>query len=412
MPILPFVLLICMVCCLSLPCMAADESFPDASTPASPASVQLSPSGGLLRVEQDLPLIRQGGTAVISFVLPAGSENLRLQVPGPTIAGWSSVPQVIERTGALSRREARLKAEKADIEQQRVRIAAQMALWQERPETAKFSYEDMAAIEKKLAEGLPVLQRELARLDQRHAQVAAELEGLETNAALGSRIRVVLDGPVQAETVRAEYSYTLADCGWEPVYSFAARTEKGDANGIDVGLMARVWQRSGIDWQNAQITLVTRGAGPREPSRLPRWELAARQPIESTSRARSGMGTMAVPVDAAAVPASRQATAAPAHAAVRLMPAGNWQREASARAVPGCSSPRRNGRRHCSGWPDRDRPGGRTIRSGLWPNTSCLPVRCGRQVRPSSAWMARAWARETSLRKRAKPNSSSGPTRA
>ena len=134
---------------------------------------------------------------------------------------------------------------------------------------------DMAVIEKKLAEGLPVLQRELARLDQRHAQVAAELEGLETNAALGSRIRVVLDGPVQAETVRAEYSYTLADCGWEPVYSFAARTEKGDANGIDVGLMARVWQRSGIDWQNAQITLVTRGAGPREPSRLPHWELAA-----------------------------------------------------------------------------------------------------------------------------------------
>lgn len=339
MPILPFALLICLVCCLSLPCMAADESFPDASTPASPASVQLSPSGGLLRVEQELPLIRQGGTAVISFVLPAGSENLRLQVPGQTIAGWSSVPQVIERTGALSRREARLKAEKADIEQQRVRIGAQMALWQERPETAKFSYEDMAAIEKKLAEGLPVLQRELARLDQRHAQVAAELEGLETNAALGSRVRVVLDGPVQAETVRAEYSYTLADCGWEPVYSFAARTEKGDANGIDVGLMARVWQRSGIDWQNAQITLVTRGAGPREPSRLPRWELAARQPIESTSRARSGMGTMAVPVDAAAVPASRQAAAAPAHAAVRLVADGVYARwELAARGLSEGSS--------------------------------------------------------------------------
>ena len=78
MPILPFVLLICMVCCLSLPCMAADESFPDASTPASPASVQLSPSGGLLRVEQDLPLIRQGETAVINYEIGRASCRERV----------------------------------------------------------------------------------------------------------------------------------------------------------------------------------------------------------------------------------------------------------------------------------------------------------------------------------------------
>lgn len=280
------------LCALSLVCAlpAAFAAEPlEEMAPANPLAVQLSPSGGVFTVEEDVAVSRENGAAELFFVLPADAENLHLEAPGHTIASWSATPQVLKRTGAVSRLAAALRAEREDIEQRMATIKDQLALWQERPEKAEYSFQDMEAVERKLMESLPALRRELADLERRLKLVKNELGDIDESAPLGLRVRVALTEPPQTGTVRLAYTYSLPHCGWKPVYDFSAETEKGDGKSIGVRLMAEVWQQTGMDWKDTRISLVTRGMGPREPAAVPRWELEARPKPQPVARSAGRM---------------------------------------------------------------------------------------------------------------------------
>ena len=268
------------VIAVAAPCRAA---VPDAAAPANPQSVQLSPNGGLFMVQEDAAVTTENGMSVISLVLPAGAENLRLQIPGQTIARWTFTPQPLKHDGALSRLREKLRMEKEDIEKKLVTVTGRMDLWKENPKLE--TYKEKEQTDKMLQAILPALHEEHNALQQRQKLVNEELGQLEKSAALGKRVSVILHKAPAGGKVRVEYSYTLSHCGWRPVYSFSARTEGGGNKDINVRLMAEVWQLTGIDWKNVRLSLVTRGMGPREPAALPRWTLDSNAKADSRKAA-------------------------------------------------------------------------------------------------------------------------------
>ena len=271
--------------CIMLPAAAQAQ----APGLAAPASVRLSPGGGLLTVAHNALVTTRDGVSEVRIVLPEGAEDWQVRIPGNTVVRWSSAPHVLERSGgASSLRDKKLNELKV-LRGSLASVSARLALWAGQTESGV--YNDVVQLEKRMAEAVPVLTEEKADLERRIALLEQELKKLRGGPALGQMITLVLKKSVAAFGVPVEYSYTLKDCGWRPVYIFDAQPDRGSGDETDVRLMAEVWQYSGMDWDKAKLTLVSQAEAGREPFPLRSWILEAREPaLEKRSRSAAPMG--------------------------------------------------------------------------------------------------------------------------
>lgn len=260
---------------------AAQEKTSSASiapiSPASPISAILSPSGGSVQVEETLPVLMDDDMGILSFVLPDDAENLQISVPGHTIARWTSTPQSLERRGHLAQLRADLNAEINQANGKLAAVKAQLALWETPPSSS--SYQDLTQREKRQGSAIPELVIERANLESLVDVLRKQLDLMPLSPEMGQRITIALRKPVAAKQLKVAYSYQLNNCGWRPVYSFDAKTGNSKSNETSVRLMAEIWQLSGIDWSNTQLTLISRGEGPREPANLRKWVVDSQAPI-------------------------------------------------------------------------------------------------------------------------------------
>ncbi|WP_297826691.1 DUF4139 domain-containing protein [uncultured Desulfovibrio sp.] len=251
--------------------------------PADPTSVLLSPAGAVLEVQGEAPLSTIDGMSVLQIVLPGGAENLQLSVPGHTVLRWSAAPQILEPRGAVSRAREELLARIAGAQAQLAAVRARQALWQSRPQDGSVAL--LEERDKKVQELIPDLSREATRIDRRLKLLQEELNNLPASPALGQKISIVLHKAVTgAASLPVRYSYSLANCGWRPVYEINARPAEGKGV-IDVRLMAEVWQFTGMDWRAARLTLSTGGQGSREPAPLPDWVVESAPQIQPRAAA-------------------------------------------------------------------------------------------------------------------------------
>ena len=248
------------------------------NAPVSPRTARLTPSGGLLEVEQQAPVLTANGISQVRVVLPAGAENLRLSVPGHTIVRWASVAQTIDQSGDLAKMRDERQRAVMTLSGKLEAVKAQLALWQ--GEGAEGSFQDLTQREKRMAEVVPGLNYEKADLERRLALLKQELQQLPPSPEMGQSVLITLQKSVSAATLPVRYSYTLRNCGWRAAYSFDAQPDKGKGDTTQVRFMAEVWQFSGMDWADTQLILVSRGQGPREPDPLPRWVIDSQpQPV-------------------------------------------------------------------------------------------------------------------------------------
>ena len=73
------------------------------NTPAVPKAARLTPSGGLLEVEQQAPVVSTDGASQVRVELPAGAENFQVSIPGHTIVRWAFLPQTLDQGGNLAK---------------------------------------------------------------------------------------------------------------------------------------------------------------------------------------------------------------------------------------------------------------------------------------------------------------------
>lgn len=274
------------------------------ASPTSPASAILSPTGGLMQIEETLPVSMNDDMGILTFVLPGGAENLQISVPGHTIARWTSTPQSLERKGNLAHIRNALNAEINQANGKLAAVKAQRALWETPPGSS--SYQDLTQREKRQSSAIPELVIEQANLESLVSVLRQQLDQMPLSPEMGQRITIALRKPVTAKQLKVAYSYQLNNCGWRPVYSFDARTGSGKGDETSVRLMAEIWQLSGVDWSDTQLTLISRGEGPREPANLGKWvvdsQAPAPQPIRAARKAMAPAAmTLSAEADAAPV---------------------------------------------------------------------------------------------------------------
>ncbi|MBD5641588.1 MAG: DUF4139 domain-containing protein [Desulfovibrio sp.] len=260
---------------------------------ASPRTALLSPTGARLEVSQKLEVKKHEGKPVVEFVIPADAANLQLSIPGRTIARWHTTPVLLNQGSPLAGRRAEIEKAKIDISAKLKTVNARLALWQGLPKSA--NSQDVEQLQGAMQSAMPQLWLEQARLERELKLINEELSRMPRPSDLGERVRVELGGDAaEGGEVTVDYSYNHDGCGWEAVYDFNTRPNEGERDEIDVRMLAEVWQYTGINWDNTEITLATKSYGPREPAALPEWVIdsASRRPQERNAPAPMAIRAM------------------------------------------------------------------------------------------------------------------------
>lgn len=237
----------------------------------NPSAVQLSPQGARITVEGQLPVVLANGQVRVEFYIPGDAQNIEIQPAGNTLAQWSSTPENnVKLSGDSATRRVTLLQEKARIQGTIEALQARKALWATPPDTVLLE-DQMTARQKALDTVLPSTQQEIEQQQQALEDIKAQLAALPDTGRQSQKIVAVLDSKPATPTIGLRYAYTLNNCGWQPDYRFNALPDQGK---LDVSLFAKIWQFSGINWDNANITLVSQGLWQREPGTLRPWRIS------------------------------------------------------------------------------------------------------------------------------------------
>lgn len=242
-----------------------------------PNKALISPSGGHLEVSVEKKTERANGFDVIHFIIPADAENLQLDVPGRTVVRYESVPVILNSQSTHSGYREELRQKERALLASLETVKAQIEIMKAVP--SQMSSQDLAQRQQLLKKEMPELALTQEKIERDLLLVRDEIQRMPQPGALGEKISVLMVENGQApDHVKINFSYNINMCGWEAVYNFDARPDIGKDEIVDVRLLAEVWQYTGIDWNNTEITLVTRGSGPREPWPLPEWVVGAPAP--------------------------------------------------------------------------------------------------------------------------------------
>lgn len=146
------------------------------------------------------------------------------------------------------------------------------------------------------------LERKRADLDKQIAQIQEKIDQITGNVKTVWQVRLLFSGSSD-KPVELRYSYSVNECGWTPLYRLDAQP---DSNKVDFSWQAKVWQRSGQDWNGVKLHLATlQPQGEAAPPELRAWQIIP-QPIEvfKTMRAAPAAAPMEARADltAAAAP--------------------------------------------------------------------------------------------------------------
>lgn len=244
---------------------------------SAPQKAIISPHGGRLEIGHEAEIQLVNGQPELSFVIPADASELRLIVPGHTIARWSSQPVILEPSSGNASHRTLIESRRDELVAELEAVKARLAVWQ--TQTGEASSQELASRQNMMQSEIPVLAARQEELQRRLTLVERELSELPPHAGVGQRIQVTLtQASADKKQARVDYSYNLSMCGWQAVYDFNARPDNGSGDMVEVRLLAEVWQYTGMDWKNTEIVLATLGSGPREPAPLQRWVVGAAQP--------------------------------------------------------------------------------------------------------------------------------------
>lgn len=268
--------------------------------PVAPETARLSPSGGLLEVRQQVPVITSKGVSRLYVALPAGAENFQISVPGQTVARWNGRPLTLDNDGTAPSVRTDALREIRQVQSLLETVDTRIGLLSEQPSHS--SFQDMVQQDARLAEALPALRVEKAELAHRLSRLQETLKRLPPEPGIGTLMEVTLLKPMTDASVEVRYSYTLEACGWQPRYVFDAHPDTdGTGDHVSVRFLAEMWQHSGMAWEKTHLTLVSGSGGPREPGRLPQWIVESREPTRAMMR-ESRMLEAAAPVEAGRAP--------------------------------------------------------------------------------------------------------------
>ncbi|MBR4165409.1 MAG: mucoidy inhibitor MuiA family protein [Lachnospiraceae bacterium] len=201
---------------------------------------------GRVFLQKGTQTVRIGGLtagideSTLRLSVPAGVSGSNVQVEHPTHD---------EQREALKELTAKIAAVQSRI-QSREKIAA---LWEANADFSQkesLSIDEMAAYLEKLPERLEALNGEITALREEKAALDKELAEAKKKAGL-PYVTAELSTQ-EAGEYPLEISCREQQAFWNPVYEIHADSEK---DSLDLRLRAKIFQRSGEDWNDVKLTL-------------------------------------------------------------------------------------------------------------------------------------------------------------
>lgn len=197
-----------------------------------------------------------------------------------------------ERVKILQERMEAQRREREVLESRRLSLEAAVGFWQglrmvesSTPKAASDMALAVAANVERLHQDTFAVARRIEEADRLLAQLKAELEQARGASREAWEVALLVSGATDAN-LPLEYEYTVADSGWSPVYRVNALP--GDKR-VDVTMDAQVWQRTGQDWRNVQLSLATLPShGPIAPPALRPWIIQPMPPARPMPEPRVG----------------------------------------------------------------------------------------------------------------------------
>ncbi len=118
-------------------------------------------------------------------------------------------------------------------------------------------------------------QQQLEKVVSRIEEIKSRMEQIAGPDNMVWKARILLDGPGNVRQLEVAYSYILGNSGWSSFYRLEARPGQ---DLVEFSWDAEVWQTSGTDWDNVQMSLATLEPQRKlDPRPLPEWIVGPRQ---------------------------------------------------------------------------------------------------------------------------------------
>jgi len=299
---------------------------------AAPVQVTLFPTSALVtEVAAVSPVADAEGFSSIALTLPGQADPSTLRF-GP-LSGDTNIADVTWRPRqepdltaltALNSLLDELKSQRTTITAEQEGLRGRMAFWQAQNKPVEQNLDALRALAQEVGSTLQADAATLLELDQKLEKVEnfiAQTEEKITQAAGHNRkvweVTVLCSGQPPQEL---SFDYTMADCGWTPLYRLEAKPQEKI---IDFSWQAKVWQRSGQNWSQIALHLATMQPDFRgEPGKLRPWEIQPRSSVQR--KAELGAPTGALLMRSAEDGAMPVAAAPPVPQEVRYTTYAAW----------------------------------------------------------------------------------------
>jgi len=216
-------------------------------------------------------------TDIESFVVsPAPDSRVKID----DIQTKSVQVQDEARIAELRKQLAGLESERKEALAKLQALETQLQFWQAqtkaKTKTVADSYKLADAIGKNVQKSSQekfAAETQLEKLDKKIKKLQEELNQAAGRKETTWEVTLTLSGSTQNE-LSLNYVYTLAACGWLPLY----RIEALPANkNVSFSWEAEIWQSSGEDWKNVQLNLATlQPVIDANPPDMPEWIIKPR----------------------------------------------------------------------------------------------------------------------------------------
>ena len=285
--------------------------FAVSSSWAAPVEVTVFPETARVWEERDSPLIREDKRSFVELTLPAPADpetlNFSINSDQPVSVAdinWerTEIP-AIPQVAVLKEKLDGLLREKESLEISIESTEKEAAFWENQ---AGFQATEPAAMEKisrTIASNLLKIYTHIQDVRQQLEKVNIDINDLERRIEQITgperrvwTVRVFLEVPDDKEEINIAYNYILTNSGWKSYYRLEAQPGE---NHIRFTWHAEVWQSSGVDWIDVELSLAT--LEPQKeiaPRPIPDWVVAPREDFFPAARTMDvrAMSPEAVPV--------------------------------------------------------------------------------------------------------------------
>jgi hypothetical protein len=277
------------------------------SAPAALREATLFPDSARIREVLSLPLQPVGDDGLKAVVTLPGQtqpDSLRVSLSGnscPRIVDqhWRQVVRQDDaRLADLRSRLEGLNTERISLFAGLQAIEAQIQFWQGQSKGKAKTLEETATFSLLLGRNVNKAVQEKLTLEPKLQKVEGQIKELqeEINRIAGRKetlweVTFLFSGDAAGE-LNITLDYILGGCGWTPLYRLDARPRD---KSVDFTWEAEIWQSSGIDWKQIELSLATLPLRPSlNPPVLPPWVIRPR-PTLPTSRTRAKADFMTAP---------------------------------------------------------------------------------------------------------------------